>query len=139
MNVSGQIAVRFESNDKANRRVHGDRELRLRLSGRDETRTRIDQKSREKKRNDTNNLGRTKAEERRRINEELNAVDQRVEGDGERVLLLSLAVEHGDSPGRGAQVGANRAKPLYSVQAQTRRCRIFLRGKLASKEKEHIG
>lgn len=83
MNVSGQISVRLENNDIANRRVHGDRELRFRLSGRDETRTRIDQKSREKKRNDTNNLGRTEAGERRRINEELDAVDQRVEGDGE--------------------------------------------------------
>ena len=83
MNVSGSVAVRLESNDIAKRRVHGDRELRLRLrlSGRDETRTRIDQKSREKKRNDTNNWGRTEAEERRRINEELDAVDQRVEGD----------------------------------------------------------
>jgi hypothetical protein len=90
------------------------------LSGRDETRTRIDQKSREKKRNDTNNLGRTEAEERRRINEELDAVDQRVEGDGERVLLLlpsrSLAVEHGDSRGAEREFGANRAKALFQFR-----------------------
>lgn len=65
VNESGYMVVKLESNDIANRRVHGGRLVgRLRLRGRDdETSRRVGSESRGQKRDDTNNLEQDKGRE----------------------------------------------------------------------------
>lgn len=123
VNESGYMIVKLESNDRANRRVHGVREVEVeRTRRRDETSRRVGSKSREKKRDDTNNLEQDKSRETSTHQQRIGRC-RRQDGTGRGCRCTS--VEARDST-------RSPAKPLYSVQARTRRCRIYFWGKLPS-------
>jgi hypothetical protein len=129
VNESGFVEVKLKSNDRANRRVHGGREVE-RTRRRDESADWLKVSGIEERRYEQFRAGQ-KPKDVDASTKNWTLSTTKWKKTKSECCCRCCSVEARDSTRESALVGSP-AKPLPSVRARTRRCRIYFRGKLPS-------